>query len=118
MKWEYVRYDEEKCDAVHLPKNDDLGEITGKVVINLAAYFDENPEERIALGWVKHIMYEKGDEQYPEWDKQTQFLTTTQRAIDEYTTEDVYYVTDKSEEQLLMEELRENGVGGTFIFYA
>lgn len=78
------------------------GKITGKVVINVKAYFDENPQERIRLGWTKHISYDKPNVEY---NKQTQFLVVNQRQVDEYTIEDVYHVMDKSEEQMAFEEM-------------
>lgn len=82
--------------------NDPDAKITGKVVINVKAYFDENPEERIRLGWTKHISYDKPNVEY---NKQTQFLVVNQRQVDEYTIEDVYHVMDKSEEQMAFEEM-------------
>lgn len=84
------------------PSNDDKGEITGKFILNLEEYFDENPEERIRLGWTKHIMHKPSE--VVEYDPQTQYLIRGTRQIDEYTVEDVFYPIDKSEEMMLFEE--------------
>lgn len=92
--------------------NDPDGHITGIVVMNVKAWFDENPEERKRLGWIKHYTYEKPEDTGVEYDPQTQYYTIMQRKIDEYTVEDVYYVKDKSEEQLLFEEMLEVAQGG------
>jgi hypothetical protein len=100
----------EDGDLEHCPTYDYDGSITGKIVVNVPAYFDENPEERIRLGWVKHIKYNKDEiaEQVGGWNRQTQFLAPSTRQIDEHTIEDVYHVMDKSEEMLLMEEVAES----------
>lgn len=113
MYWTYEKYDEETGEVKHCPERDNEGEITGKIIIGLKAYFDENPEERIALGWIKHIHYENADPytgrpkdpQFPEYDYQTQYLTRHIQWIDEYTCEDLYTPIDKSEEMLRLEEL-------------
>ena len=103
QKWYYEKLDEEG-KIKRCPVNDPKGEITGKFIVNLPAYFDENPEERIRLGWIKHI------EHYPkevEYNRQTQYLQRGYKQIDEYTIEDEYYVLDKTEEMLLLEEMLE-----------
>ena len=114
QKWYYERLDEEG-KIKHCPMNDDKGEITGKFIINLPAYFDENPEERIKLGWIKHI------EHYPneiEYDRQSQYLMKSVNQIDENTVEDEYSVFDKTEEMLLLEEMLEcvNWGGSGIVF--
>jgi len=93
-----------EVDRVGEYTNDADAKITGKHIINVKAYFDENPEERIRLGWTKHISYDKPNVEY---NKQTQFLVVSQRQVDEYTVEDVYHVMDKSEEQMAFEEMLE-----------
>lgn len=78
--------------------------ITGKFVVNVKAYFDENPDERIRLGWTKHI--------HPDsslvYDKQTHYLVTLPKQIDEYTIEDQYYALPKSEDMLELQEMLES----------
>ena len=78
--------------------------ITGKFVVNVKAYFDENPDERIRLGWTKHI--------HPDsslvYDKQTHYCVVLPKQIDEYTIEDQYYALPKSEEMLELEEMLES----------
>jgi len=86
----------------HCPQDDKDKKVTGKFVINLPAWFDENPGERIRLGWIKHITH---DPQEVKYDRQTQFLVKSVRQIDEHTVEDVYNVLTKSEEQLAFEEM-------------
>ena len=41
QKWKYEKLDE-KGDVRFCPINDSKGEITGKFIINLPAYFDED----------------------------------------------------------------------------
>lgn len=78
--------------------------ITGKFIVNVKAYFDENPEERIRLGWTKHI--------HPDntllYDKQTHYLVTLAKQVDEYTIVDEYHALPKSEEMLELEEMLES----------
>lgn len=115
MHHAYVRLDEDGTIKT-CPTYDYDGSITGKIVVNVPAYFDENPEERIRLGWVKHIRHDKKEiaELVGEWNQQTQYIARTTRAVDEHTIEDVYHVMDKSEEMLLMEEVAESA--GSFGF--
>lgn len=101
-KWTYEKFDEEKQKIKYLPQNDLNGKITGKIVFGLKAWMDENPEERIRLGWTKHIHKTTKDIEY---NKQTQYLIRSTRQVDDYTVEDVYFVLDKSEEQMRLEEL-------------
>ena len=96
--------------------NDSKGEITGKFVINLPAYFDEHPEERKRLGWIKHIQHTPKEIDY---NRQTQYLQWSYKQIDEFTIEDVCEVIDKTEEMLLLEEINEAvGHGGGGIVWA
>lgn len=78
--------------------------ITGKFIVNVRAYFDENPDERIRLGWTKHI--------HPDntllYDKQTHYLVTLPRQVDEYTIVDEYHALPKTEEMLELEEMLES----------
>lgn len=98
--WEYIKL--ENGQTKHCPMNDIDGSITGGVVLNLKAWLDENPAERIRLGWTKLIITDINEVNY---NPQTQYLISTYREIDEYTVEEVYTVMDKSEEQMLLEEL-------------
>ena len=109
MRHSYMRLKEdgtiERC-----PTYDYDGKITGKIVVNVQAYFDENPDERKRLGWIKHIEHTKDEiaEQVGEWDKQRQYLVRSLKTIDEWTVEDVYHVMDKSEEMMLLEEISQS----------
>ena len=99
--WYYERLtDEGKLE--HAPMNDLDGKVTGRLVYGLKAWFDEHPEERKALGWTKHIYYDTKDMEY---NRQTQFLVTTVRAVDEWTVEEEYRILDKSEEMMRLDEL-------------
>lgn len=115
QKWYYEKLNEEG-NIKRCPMNDSKGEITGKFILNLPAYFDENPEERIRLGWIKHI------EHYPkevEYDHQAQYLQKTVKQIDDFTVEDEYVVFDKTEEMLLLEEMLDCvNWGGSGIVFA
>lgn len=82
--------------------NDTDGSLTGRIVMNVKAWFDENPEYWKSNGWTKHIMHNSKDIEY---NKQTQFLSCAPRQVDEYTIEDIYYILDKSEDQLAFEEM-------------
>lgn len=104
MNWDYQKMDE-TGKIIHCPMNDTNGSVTGRIVFNVKAWFDENPEERKRLGWIKVI---KPDESEIVYDKQTQYLETSMREIDEYTCELVYHVMDKSPEMLRLEELMEH----------
>lgn len=105
MRWSYEKLDE-NMKIQYLPMNDTDGKITGKIVMNLKAYMDENPEERIRLGWIKHIQYtEEEIKEKVQYNPQTQYLLESQKYIDEYTVEDVYNVIDKTEEMMLFEEM-------------
>ena len=54
MRHSYMRLKEDGT-IEHCPTYDYDGKITGKIVVNVQAYFDENPDERKRLGWIKHI---------------------------------------------------------------
>lgn len=114
--WTYEKLDE-NYEVKSCPMNDTDGKITGQIIIGLPQWFDENPEERKRLGWIKHIHHEEKDVDY---NKQTQYVVCATREIDEYTIEDVYHVLDKSEEMFLFEEMLEvyglHSDGG-FFFY-
>lgn len=115
LTWVYEKLDEDG-EIKHLPRNDSKGEITGKFIIGLPEYFDEHPEERKRLGWIKHICHNINDVPY---NKQTQYVRSNVIQIDEYTVEDVYEVFDKTEEMLLLEEMLDSiGYmgGGTVTF--
>lgn len=101
LKYHYEKLDEEG-KITRCPLHDLKSEITGKIILNLPAWFDENPEERIRLGWIKHIEHYEKDIEY---NRQTQYLQKSVEQIDEYTVEDVYDVFDKTEEIMLLEEM-------------
>lgn len=89
----------------HCPQDDKDGKITGKFVLNVPKWFDENPAERIRLGWTKHITYDDKEikEKWPH--TQSQYLVSSIKQVDEWTVEDDYHVLNKSEEQMLFEEM-------------
>lgn len=115
--WQYDKLQEDgTIKSVFNGTNDPDGKITGKIVINVKAWFDENPKERIRLGWTKHILH---DVKEVEYNRQTQFLAKSVMQVDDYTIEDQYFVLDKSEEQLAFEEMlavAEGGFGGITFF--
>lgn len=110
MGGERMYYTYEKLDENYNLKtvseftNDTDGSITGHIVMGVKQWFDENPEERKRLGWIKHI---HPDENEIEYNRQSQYVIISEREIDPYTVEDVYHVVDKSEEQMLLEEMLE-----------
>lgn len=99
-KWYYEKLENGKIK--YAPINDFDGKITGHIVFNVKAWFDENPEERIRLGWTKHIRH---DTKNIEYNKRTQYLINSTKQIDEYTIEDEWHIMDKSEEMMRLEEL-------------
>ena len=101
QKWRYEKLDEDG-KIKHAPPNDMDGKITGRIVYGLKAWFDENPEERIRLGWIKHLYTEIKDLEY---NRQTQYYQVSARQIDAYTVQDEYHILDKTEDMLLREEL-------------
>ena len=106
MNWTYEKLDE-NGNIRYCPANDTDGSITGHVVMNVKAWFDENPDERIRLGWIKHLHCENTAEIQEKcpYDPQTQYLIHSTRQIDEYTVEDAFYAIDKTEEMMLLEEM-------------
>lgn len=103
-KWTYDKLDSDgNITSIYADfVNDTDGHITGHIVMNVHAYFNENPEEWKRLGYIKHILH---DEKEIDYNKQTQFLTKQTVQIDDYTIEDKYFIIDKSEEQLAFEEM-------------
>lgn len=99
--YRYEKYTEDN-EIKSCPIDDKDGSVTGKIVLNVPRYFDENPEERKRLGWIKHIV---PDRSAIEYNHHTQFLVKSIRQIDPYTVTDEYRVMEKSEEQLAFEEM-------------
>ena len=99
--WSYEKLDE-NSKIKYAPMNDFDGSVTGRIVFGVKAWFDENPEERKRLGWIKHIHHDTKDIEY---DRRSQYLVKATRAIDEWTIEDEYHVLDKSEEMMRLQEL-------------
>lgn len=108
VKWSYQKFDE-NYEIKYCPVNDLDGSITGKIVIGLKQWFDENPEERIRLGWIKCI---EGDRESVEYNKQSQYLVSVPKQIDPYTIQEEFRIIDKSEEQMLLEELLNESIYG------
>lgn len=104
VTYEYEKLDE-NMEVKYCPQNDYDGSVTGHIVMNVKAWFDEHPDERIRRGWIKHIHHEKDDIDY---DPQTQYLVQSVNTIDDYTIEDEYHVLDKSEDMMLLEEMLES----------
>lgn len=100
-KWDYEKLDE-NGKIKHCPINDYDGKETGRIVFGVKAWFDENPEERVRRGWIKHIRHDAKDVEY---NKATQYLVNYPRTIDAYTIEDEYHVINKSEEMMMFEEM-------------
>lgn len=78
------------------------GSITGHIVVNVKAWFDENPEERKRLGWIKHL---HPDPKLIGYDPQQEYLTVTVTQVDEYTVTDTYHIMRKTEQMLALEEI-------------
>ncbi len=111
MQYRYERIDENN-KLQYCPLNDYDGSIsqTGNCIIGLKAWFDENPEERKRLGWVKHWYYETNKEvrdALPEYDPTQHYLTCTTKMIDEYTAQDEYHIIPKTDEMMELEEMLE-----------
>ena len=107
MNWDYERLDENgKTERVYNFTIDADRKYTGQLVMNVKAWFDEHPDEWVARGWTKHIHYEPKEikEKYP-FNAQTQILLKGINRVDEHTIEDVFYVLDKSEEMMRLQEL-------------
>ena len=103
-KWNYEKLEDNKIK--YCPMNDYDGKVTGHIVFGVKAWFDENPEERKRLGWIKHIHHETKDIEY---NRRTQYLKRSTKQIDEYTVEDEWHIMDKSEEMMRLEELTRGG---------
>ncbi|MBR7058210.1 MAG: hypothetical protein IKI35_05735 [Stomatobaculum sp.] len=109
--WYYEKLDEDYKIKL-APMNDFDGSVTGKIVIGVPEWFDENPAERVRLGWTKHITHKEKDVEY---NRQTQYLVKSTKRLDEYTVEDEFHIMDKSEEMMLMEEISGSvGLGYSF----
>lgn len=111
MQYRYERLDEDGRKQ-YCPINDYDGTIsgTGNCIIGLKAWFDENPEVRKRLGWVKHLSYETNKEimeDLPEYDPALHYLSLSTENVDEYTIKDRYRLIEKTEEMLEMEEMLE-----------
>lgn len=104
-KWHYEKLDE-KGRVQWAPPNDADGKITGRHVFGLKAWFDENPEERIRLGYIKHIEHSAKDIEY---DRSTQYLVNAVKRVDDYTVEDDWKIMDMSPEQMRLAELNVAG---------
>lgn len=107
MTWDYEKLDENgKRITVSNYTIDSKKEYTGRFVFNVKAWFDENPDERIARGWIKHIHWtpEEMKEKFP-FNEQTQVLLRSVKVIDEYTVEDDFHAIDKSEEMMWLQEM-------------
>lgn len=121
MNWSYERLKADgKIETVSVYTIDSKKEYTGKFVFNVRAYFDENPDLWKANGWTKHITWEQKeiDEKWPH-NKQTQLLMKSTRNVDEHTIEDTFYVVDKSEEMMRLQELMSvvHGWDDGIVFY-
>lgn len=101
--YEYEKYDAEKGKVITCPMDDKDKKITGKCILNLPKWFDENPEERKRLGWIKHIRHTS--DEILDFDPQTEFVVKSVKTVDEHTVEDVLHVMQKSEDQLAFEEM-------------
>jgi hypothetical protein len=110
ITYRYEKWDPEKLEMKYCPTDDKDGSVTGKFILNVPKYFDENPEERIRLGWIKHITHDNSDVEY---NKQTQFVVWTTKQIDPYTIEDEPHIMTKSEDQLAFEEMLSVAQWGT-----
>ncbi len=107
MTWDYEKLDKDgRKITVNNYTIDSKKEYTGKFVFNVKAYFDEHPDVWMAGGWTKHIFYEPKEikQRWPH-NAQTQVLLKGINRVDEHTIEDVYYVLDKSEEMMRLQEL-------------
>lgn len=104
-KWHYERLNE-KGKREWAPPNDADAKITGRHVFGLKFWLDENPEERIRLGYIKHIEHDIKDIEY---DRATQYLINAVKRVDDYTVEDNWIIMDMSEEQMRLAELSAHG---------
>lgn len=102
-RYSYEKYNQETGKTEYCPIDDKDGKVTGKFILNVPKWFDENPEERKRLGWIKHI--EHDSDEILDFDPQTEFIVKSTKQVDEYTIEDVLHVMKKSEDQLAFEEM-------------
>ncbi len=79
IRYEYEKY-EEDGSIKWCPMNDLDGKITGHIVLGVRQWFDEHPEERKRLGWIKHIHH--SDEEV-EYNRQSQYLIVTPKIVDQ-----------------------------------
>lgn len=100
-KYYYEKLDE-NGKLKYCPSTDFDGSITGHIVFGVKAWFDENPEERKRLGWIKHITQ---DTKKIEYNRKIQYLARSVVRVDDWTVKDVYHVMDKTEEMYLLEDL-------------
>ena len=107
MEYKYEKLDE-NYRKQYCPLNDYDGKITGTghCIIGLKAWFDENPAERIRLGYIKHIEHSTKDIEY---DHATQYLVNTVKRVDDYTVEDDWKIMNMSPEQMRLAELNVAG---------
>lgn len=112
-RWHYEKLDENLARQ-YCPINDLDGKITGRCVLGVKQWFDENPEERKRLGWIKVIEHDLKD-QLPDFDRTQQYVVQTTRQIDEYTVEQVYHAMPLSEEMMLFIEMS-NALGLTISY--
>ena len=109
MQWRYEKLDE-NYKMQYCPANDPDGSVTGHIVIGVKVWFDENPEERKRLGWVKHYFYadhKEFDADYPDYNPATQLAIVSTQVIDEWTIKDKYTIINKTEEMMELEEMLE-----------
>ena len=109
MFWRYEKLDENN-KMQYCPANDTDGSVTGRIVIGVKAWFDENPEEARKRGWIKHLYYESHEEfkaDYPDYNPATQYQVKSTVHLDEFTVKDVYHFIDKTDEMMALEEMLE-----------
>lgn len=109
MWWRYEKLDE-NGKMMYCPAHDTDGSVTGHIVIGVKVWFDENPEERIKRGWIKHLYYEDHEEfkkDYPDYDPALHYVVVGVERVDDYTVKDVYHIIEKTEEMQVLEEMLE-----------
>jgi len=112
-EWNYEKIGEDgKTETA--PIHDLDGKITGKCILNLRCWFDENPEIRVNLGYIKHIRH------YPDelnYDSQTQYVQRGLKENSDFEVEDVLTAVDKSVEMMQYEEIfGQSSIGGGITF--
>ena len=108
--YDYVKLVDGERKTVSTYTIDNDGSITGHIVVNVKAWFDENPEERKRLGWIKHI---HPDRKLLDYNPQTEYIVTTTRQIDAFTVTDEFHILPKTEEMFVLEELLDS-IGGWY----